>query len=79
MQRLSAHARTLPEQEIARRLIRPDPAQAMVGDIFSDLHQRIGHHLPADIAVREHRLRMKANTILPLLDVNRVVAEGDGL
>ncbi len=41
----SADARALSQQQIARRLIRPVAAQAVVGDILADPHQRVGHHL----------------------------------
>ena len=45
VQRLSADARALSQQQIARRLIGSVAAQAVVGDILADPHQRLRHHL----------------------------------
>ena len=45
VQRLIADPRAFSEQEIARRLIRPIAAHAVVGDIVADPHQRLGHDL----------------------------------
>ena len=79
VQRLIADPRAFSEQEIARRLIRPIPAHAVVGDIVADPHQRLGHYLAADIAVGERGLRMEAGGVLSLLDIDGVVRKGDRL
>jgi hypothetical protein len=79
MQRLTADARAFSEQEIARCLVGSIAGHPMIDDIVADPRQRVGHHLAADIAMGEHGLRMKAGAVLALLDVDRVVREGDRL
>jgi hypothetical protein len=51
----------------------------VIRHILADSHKRIGHDLPADMAVRENGFRMKHCGVLPLFDVNRVFIKRDRL